>query len=266
VKKTDFKFVLNLIEEVTARPHDSHSSHKPDLIANPSGSFLSKPGTAPGTSSSQVASAANTSTSGASAASSSNNKGNTPVKPVPPPPVPPMAPLVPKKLSAGARIPIIIVPAAATSLISLLNVKKFLENEQFMTNQEAKDQGMKKETMITVIRKKGKSDSVPYHVVDSVTKLKIDDWARVVAVFALGPTWQFKGWPNNWQFPADHFANVRGFHLNYDDAKLDENIKKWSIVLLQVHKTKRHLDGVAVVKFWTEVDKFIAKNKPYLTY
>lgn len=32
-------------------------------------------------------------------------------------------------------------------------------------------------------------------VIDSPQKLAPADWDRVVAVFVMGPAWQFKGWP-----------------------------------------------------------------------
>ena len=42
---------------------------------------------------------------------------------------------------------------------------------------------------------------------DSTIHMRPEDWSRVVAVFAQGPTWQFKGWP--WTSPADIFSNGR---------------------------------------------------------
>ena len=37
--------------------------------------------------------------------------------------------------------------------------------------------------------------TVPYRVIDNPQKLTQQDWNRVVAVFVMGPAWQFKGWP-----------------------------------------------------------------------
>lgn len=37
--------------------------------------------------------------------------------------------------------------------------------------------------------------TVPYRVIDNPQKLTAQDWQRVVAVFVMGPAWQFKGWP-----------------------------------------------------------------------
>lgn len=39
--------------------------------------------------------------------------------------------------------------------------------------------------------------SVIIRVIDSPQKLAPADWDRVVAVFVMGPAWQFKGWPWN---------------------------------------------------------------------
>lgn len=54
-----------------------------------------------------------------------------------------------------------------------------------------------------------------------------------MACFAHGAKWQFKGWPWNGD-PAAIFAHVKGFHLNYDDAKLDPNVRGWEVQVLQV--------------------------------
>lgn len=36
---------------------------------------------------------------------------------------------------------------------------------------------------------------MPYRVVDNFQRLTQSEWDRVVAVFVMGPAWQFKGWP-----------------------------------------------------------------------
>ncbi len=36
---------------------------------------------------------------------------------------------------------------------------------------------------------------MPYRVIDNPQKLTNAEWERVVAVFVMGPAWQFKGWP-----------------------------------------------------------------------
>lgn len=45
------------------------------------------------------------------------------------------------------------------------------------------------------LQRKRYTMSVPYRIVDNPQKLSAQDWQRVVAVFVMGPAWQFKGWP-----------------------------------------------------------------------
>jgi len=101
-----------------------------------------------------------------------------------------------KRLKPSDLVPIIIVPSALTSLITLYNVQDFLENGVFVPPIERKNQGVRKENLVVVKRKKGKEDNkvVPYHIMDNPSKFGLKEWDRVVAVFAMGPTWQFKDW------------------------------------------------------------------------
>ena len=127
---------------------------------------------------------------------------------------------------------------------------------------------------------------------------------QVVAVFVAGPAWQFKGWPglSSDGSPVDIFSKgetlllvlyssgvfhsvcvcvcvvwraVKGFHVKFDEVKLDGNIQKWDVQLLnvssvsvgvvgcvyncvcvlQISKAKRHLDKASILKFWDTLDK-----------
>lgn len=44
-------------------------------------------------------------------------------------------------------------------------------------------------------QRKRNNQTVSYRVIDNPIKLSQQDWQRVVAVFVMGPQWQFKGWP-----------------------------------------------------------------------
>ena len=102
---------------------------------------------------------------------------------------------------------------------------------RFVPSVDKKNQGARKENLVVVKRKKGKDDSavVPYHVIDNPSKFGATEWYsssssdtllaslswngltslvllrnRVVAVFALGPAWQFKDW--KWSSPVELFS------------------------------------------------------------
>jgi parafibromin len=100
----------------------------------------------------------------------------------------------PQKKGRDSRTPIIVIPAAPTSLLNMFNVKDFLQEYKFVSANDKKRAGAKREAEVLVQRKK-ESGSVLYRVVDNPTKLSQPEWDRVVAVFVQGPAWQFKGWP-----------------------------------------------------------------------
>lgn len=121
-----------------------------------------------------------------------------------------------KKVS---RTPIIIIPAASTSLITMYNAKDILQDlrlilqldliffqdkneinnceihSRYITTDEKKNSGVKRDNEVLLQRRKDGVLTVPYRVIDNPQKLSNADWDRVVAVFVMGPAWQFKGWP-----------------------------------------------------------------------
>lgn len=118
--------------------------------------------------------------------------------------------------------------------------------------------------------------TVPYRVIDNPQKLTQQDWSRVVAVFVMGPAWQFKGWPWDGN-PVEIFSKsnliqnfnqikkkinfslilVCAFHLRFNEMKLDNNVGKWSVTLLNLSQTKRHLDRAVLMTFWETLDKYV---------
>lgn len=82
--------------------------------------------------------------------------------------------------------------------------------------EQKKQEGAKRDNEVLLHRQRN-GVSVPYRVVDNPAKLSPSDWDRVVAVFVMGPAWQFKGYP--WENPVEIFAkgkaqNYCGIFLN----------------------------------------------------
>uniref|UniRef100_A0A8R1Y4A7 Cell division control protein 73 C-terminal domain-containing protein n=1 Tax=Onchocerca volvulus TaxID=6282 RepID=A0A8R1Y4A7_ONCVO len=170
----------------------------------------------------------------------------------------------PRHQKRQSRTPIIIIPAAGTSLITMFNVRDILQDMRFITTEERKTT-CRRENEVLIQRLKHDGVTVPYRVVENPLKFSDDEWSRVVAVFVQGPAWQFKGW--RWGGnPTDIFANVAAFHLMYDDQKTDNNVAKWSVNVLKLSRTKRHLDRAILARFWETLDRYIIKNKPHLRY
>jgi parafibromin len=89
----------------------------------------------------------------------------------------------------------------------MFNAKEILQDLRFISTEEKKTQGGKRDNEILIHRMRN-GVSVPYRVIDNPQKLTASDWERVVAVFVMGPAWQFKGWP--WEGnPVEIFAKSK---------------------------------------------------------
>ncbi|XP_032387742.1 parafibromin [Etheostoma spectabile] len=182
----------------------------------------------------------------------------------------------PPNQKKGSRTPIVIIPAATTSLITMLNAKDLLQDLKFVTPEEKKKQGIQRDNEVLLQRRKDQiqpggttlSVTVPYRIIDQPLKLAPQDWDRVVAVFVQGPAWQFKGWP--WLLPdgspVDIFAKIRAFHLKYDEAKTDPNVQKWDVTVLELSRHRRHLDRPVFLRFWETLDRYMVKHKSHLRF
>jgi parafibromin len=173
----------------------------------------------------------------------------------------------------ASRTPIIIIPSSPNSLITMYNAKEILQELKFMTQEEKKASGAQRENEVLLQRRKDGNSTVPYRVVDNVAKLTPSDWNRVVAVFVLGPQWQFKGWPwdgnpveifskseserlGNHDSDSTYFSIlVSAFHLRFDEMKLDANVARWAVKVLNISRTKRHLDRACLMTFWESLDQ-----------
>ena len=159
----------------------------------------------------------------------------------------------------GGVRPIIIIPNTSTSLISMANVIDILQDLKYVSAEEKRrqNQNAPKDTEIIMHRREdGRTQQ--FKVVDNVNKLVKQDWDRVVAVFAQGQQWQFKGWPfgnTNPPNPVDIFNKVKGFHLKIAGKPMDPNVAKWSVSIIELDEHKRHLDRARLLTFWDELDK-----------
>lgn len=177
-------------------------------------------------------------------------------------------PKVPGQLQKRShQNPIIIIPAARTSLIQMVNVLDILQELKFITTDEKKkklnNQNLYKDSELIMHRRED-GQTVQFKVIDNISKMQPHDWDRVVAVFAHGAQWQFKDWPLGEGIPTQIFNKVKGFHLKMSGIPLDPNIAKWPITTVELDTRKRHLDRARLLTIWDELDKYMAKLKPHL--
>lgn len=48
---------------------------------------------------------------------------------------------------------------------------------------------------------------------------------------------------------------VKAFHLKWIEMKLDANVGKWAVHVIELNRHKRHLDRANLLKFWEILDE-----------
>ncbi|TFK25744.1 RNA polymerase II accessory factor [Coprinopsis marcescibilis] len=183
-----------------------------------------------------------------------------------------------KSLRKRNNYPIIIISSSPTALITMYNVKRFLQEATFELSQDAKARSAaegnpKPEDMVPLYRKKTAMESSGreivshsrYFVVDSVealSKFGTDAWDRVVCVMTTGQAWQFR--PYKWSEPRVLFHHVKGIYVTWSNDPPNPKIKDWNVTELKIDPHRRHVDKSTVANFWKILDLWIQQNKPWL--
>ncbi|PPQ91787.1 hypothetical protein CVT25_000432 [Psilocybe cyanescens] len=192
----------------------------------------------------------------------------------------PATPATDPKLARKARHnqPIIIISGSPSALITMHNVKRFLEDSVFESSQEARvkataEGNLKPDDLLAIYRKRTSIDTSgketviksTYYVVDSVealSKFGADAWDRVVCVMTTGQAWQFR--PYKWNEPRQLFHNVKGIYVSWSNDPPNTKIKDWNVTELKIDPHRRHVDKSVVAHFWKILDTWIQTNKPWL--
>eukprot|EP01104_Vermistella_antarctica_P013207 TRINITY_DN3965_c1_g1_i1.p1 TRINITY_DN3965_c1_g1~~TRINITY_DN3965_c1_g1_i1.p1 ORF type:complete len:568 (+),score=139.25 TRINITY_DN3965_c1_g1_i1:539-2242(+) len=163
--------------------------------------------------------------------------------------------------------PIIVVPSALTSVLTLYNVKDFLENRSYVPTMEKKKSGVRKTSSVefsktlTLPSGVGGDDSIQdikFQVVDNASKLQ-RDWHRVSVVVVQGAEWQFKGW--KWPQPVDLFAHVLGIYLCYEGDIVPESVKAWNVKVVTISREKRYLDDQVCMQLWKLIEADLRRKQ-----
>ncbi len=167
--------------------------------------------------------------------------------------------------------PIIIVPNAMTSPITLTNALHFLGKSTFVPRekcQRVKDLSIK---LSRNVSNRLGGGTVTYEITDNPKRLlkSPSDWARVVAVIAQGESWQFKGWRMGWSdskkgqdTPVDVFSNCFGFYVGFEGAPIPKELTGWNVKKAVLSKDKRGLDSVVYAQFWNHLEEYLSVKKP----
>ncbi|CAG7846080.1 SubName: Full=Related to RNA polymerase II-associated protein-Laccaria bicolor {ECO:0000313/EMBL:CCA66853.1} [Serendipita indica DSM 11827] len=173
--------------------------------------------------------------------------------------------------------PIIMISSSPTALITMWNVKKFLQDSEFVDSTTAKaraaEENTVREDVVVFYRKRtfiepgGRETEtqVKYFVVDGIealNKFGADPWERVVCVLTTGQAWQFR--PYKWSEPRELFHRVKGFYISWTNDPPNPKVKDWNVTELKIDPNKRHLDKSTVAQFWKMLDSWIGTSRPNL--
>ena len=86
----------------------------------------------------------------------------------------------------------------------------------------------------------------------------------MVAVIALGQSWQFKDWLPGYNSPALLFDKVYGYFVSLEGDKLPAEIAGWAVHQSKLNRDKRGLDQVSHATFWNGLDEWMRVHKAEL--
>jgi len=203
---------------------------------------------------------------------SSSSKGK---RPAPPPPTSskfskmshsssnPTSSSAPK---APVGNPIIVVPNAMTSCITMINAGFFFGKDAvYIPRHEAikRPDAGKRGGTISITRKVSPrlgGGEITYDIIDNpTTRLKSHEWNRIVAVVAQGASWQFKGWKHS--DPVELFSRSFGFYIGLEGATVPDELRGWNVRLGKVSRDRRGLDSICLASFWNGLEEFMAVHK-----
>lgn len=169
--------------------------------------------------------------------------------------------------------PIVILPSSPSSLLTLANIKRFLEEGHYdppsATNSLAPMGGSNE--VVVINRPKG-GRFLAVDSLDALTRLgargsgttgqDADPWNRVVCVITTGQKWQFKGY--RWEEGRDLFRNVFGVYPRWSNEARNMNVKEWNVLDLQIDANKRHHDAQVSGAFWRRLEEWVQRRRPEL--
>jgi len=201
---------------------------------------------------------------------------------------------------AKNMFPIIMISSSPTALITMYNVKRFLQEAVFEPSTTARERSAaagnpRVEDLLHIDRRRdpasaafssaptGPSSSSAsshggssssgggggtvqrYFIVDSTDALQkfgADAWERVVCVMTTGQAWQFR--PYKWNEPRTLFHHVKGIYFTWANDPPNAKIKNWNVTELKIDPHRRHIDKSVVAHFWKIIDDWTLANKPWL--
>jgi parafibromin len=160
--------------------------------------------------------------------------------------------------------PIILLSPSASALLRMSNIKKFFDEGIFVPADSALAPSTGA-SRLQVSRNMPSIDAqrpMRFHILESPDRFKPEDWARLVAVFTTGQSWQFKAY--RWSSAPELFARVLGIYVGWNGESVPETVKGWgrSVKVVSVDKwnankgeSGRWKDREVVEAVWTSIEE-----------
>ncbi|PWW74645.1 CDC73-domain-containing protein [Tuber magnatum] len=153
-----------------------------------------------------------------------------------------------------SRDPIILLSPSASSLLTMANIKAFLENGTFIPSSQLPGPHETLHHISRLIPAIHPTAPVRFLVVDSIEKFKPDYWDRVVGVFTTGQAWQFRDY--KWNNPVELFRQVRGFYVGWDGEMVPDQVRGWGagVRCLSIERNRRFRDREVCESIWDGIE------------
>ncbi|KAF2714218.1 CDC73-domain-containing protein [Pleomassaria siparia CBS 279.74] len=156
--------------------------------------------------------------------------------------------------------PIILLSPSASSLLRMSNIKSFLDQGVFIPPNTADTTSSNLLQLNRIIPSISTTHPMRFILVDSTANFKPPYWARVVAVFTTGQTWQFKSYkyPN----PSELFNHYPGVYVGWQGEEPPEQVQALGRGVLSVKVDKwtgtekgRWRDREVVETIWAKIEE-----------
>mmetsp|Transcript_27265 Transcript_27265/g.31113 ORF Transcript_27265/g.31113 Transcript_27265/m.31113 type:complete len:456 (-) Transcript_27265:56-1423(-) len=180
--------------------------------------------------------------------------------------------VAPKRAHLVGKRPVIVLPKAMTSPITMWNAHEFLASSRFIPRDVMIKSGVKKVDLKTVFQHKldqrRGGGVLEFEIMDNpIAKLghhNLQEWDRVVAVISLGASWQFTDWPKGYKAPVDLFEKAFGYYIGLEGDQQPPELSKWAVQKGFLSRDKRGLDSVCFANFWDGLEDRMITRKPEL--
>ncbi|QSL64693.1 hypothetical protein MERGE_001995 [Pneumocystis wakefieldiae] len=158
-----------------------------------------------------------------------------------------------KEQKVKHRDPIILLSPSASSLLTMYNIKRFLEEGVFVPPEEA----------LQINGGNRASELIAISHTSRIAKGLPDYWDRVVCVFTTGQAWQFKEY--KWSEPRELFHHVKGFIIQYVGDPPHPATKEWNVETIRIERFRRHTDREVVSRLWESLERWMDNHPVWKT-